>query len=131
MQTPTVAIEKRVEQYVQLRDLIKEIEQRHKEELQPYKDGLEALNGSLLKHLNAIGAESVRTNHGTVYRTNKDSATIADPKAFWDYVVTSKEFELIDKRANKTAVRDYIDDNGAPPPGGNYTQVSVVGVRRS
>lgn len=131
MNTPTTPIDKRVDQYIQLRDKIRDMEAKHKEQLKPYKEALDLLNAALVQHLNAIQAESVRTNYGTVYKTTKDSATISDSTAFWEHVLRTKDFDLIDKRANKTAVRDYIEDNGAPPPGVNYTQVSEVGVRRS
>jgi len=38
---------------------------------------------------------------------------------------------LLDRKANVTAVVDFIEENNAPPPGVNLNQVYVVGVRRS
>lgn len=123
-------LEKRVGQYVALRDRISEIEDLHKAELKPYKDTLEGLGNSMLKHLNTLGIESARTNNGTVYKSAKVSASIADTEAFWNYVVSNKDWDMIDKRANKTAVSDYVSTNGGPPPGVNYAVMHVVGVRR-
>lgn len=126
-----VGIDVRVEQYVKLRDKIKEIETRHKEELSPYKETLEKLNAVILAHLTQVGGESIRTSAGTAYRTEKKSASLADPQAFMEYVVDNAAWDLLDRKANVKAVADYIDENNAPPPGVNFTSTFVVGVRRS
>ncbi len=125
------ALEKKVGQYIQLRDMIKEIEEKHKTELKLYKETLEQLNGSLLQDMNTIGGDSVRTGAGTVYRTAKKSASIADMAAFWTYVVATANFDLLDKRANVKAVEDHIESNKTPPPGVNFNSTFVVGVRRA
>jgi hypothetical protein len=121
----------RVAQYVALRDLIKAKEAEHKEKIKPLKDTLEKLNGVMLSHLDKIGGDSVKTGHGTVYRSAKESASIADMSAFWTFVVVNGDFDLVDKKANVTAVKDYIEKNKAPVPGVNYSKHFVVGVRRA
>lgn len=136
-----VDINQRVAQYVQLRDLIKQKDDEHKKKMAPYRETLEQLNGALLQHLQAQGAESVSTAAGTVYRTEKRSASIADQTAFWTYVVSTGQWDLLDRRANVTAVYDYIQQQveaakedpsitPQPPPGINFSVSHVVGVRR-
>lgn len=127
---PTVDISKRVDQYVRLRDLIKTKEDEHKAVLKPYKEMLEKLNSVLLDHLNTINGESVRTDTGTVYRTEKKAASLADPDAFMRYVIGSEAWDLLDRKANVTAVADFIEENNAPPPGVNFSTTFIVGVRR-
>jgi hypothetical protein len=130
--TPTsTSIDARVDQYVQIRDKIRDMEKAHDELIRPYKDALEQLGSLLLDHLNKTGLESARTASGTVYRSEKVSASVQDVSAFWGYVEGAKAWELIDKRANKTAVTDYVQANGAAPPGVNYNVSHVVGVRRA
>jgi hypothetical protein len=129
--TGPINIDKRVEQFVALRDKIKEIKERQKKELEPYVDTLEKLNGVLLGHLNTIRSNSVGTDHGTVYKTVKKSASISDMTAFWTYVVSQGDFDMVDKKANPTAVEAYIAEHNAPPPGVNFNTLEVVGVRRS
>lgn len=127
---PTVDISKRVDQYVRLRDLIKTKEDEHKAVLKPYKEMLEKLNSVLLDHLNTINGESVRTDTGTVYLTEKKAASLADPDAFMRYVIGSEAWDLLDRKANVTAVADFIEENNAPPPGVNFSTTFIVGVRR-
>src|SRR5215510_5820182 len=123
-------INKRVEQYIALRDKIKKLDDEHKEKMKPFREALEQLNASLLGQLNAIGVENVKTDAGTVYKTKKRSATIADGKAFMDYIILHKDWDLLDRRANVTAVADHIDEFHSQPPGVNYAETFVVGVRR-
>lgn len=125
-----VDIAKRVAQYVALRDIIKEKEAAHKKELERHKKALEDLNSLLLNHLNAIKGNSLATDAGTVYRTEKKSAPLTDAKAFMDYVIKNAAFDLLDRKANVTAVVEYIKHNSAPPPGVNFSSTYVVGVRR-
>ena len=125
-----VDISKRVAQYVALRDLIKVKETEQKKELEKAKKCLEDLNAILLNHLNEIGGNSLSTDAGTVYKTEKKSAPLADPAAFMSYVVDNAAFDLLDRKANVTAVSEFIKQNGAPPPGVNFSTAYVVGVRR-
>jgi hypothetical protein len=125
-----VNIEKRVQQYVALRDHIRAIKERHKAELKAPNETLEKLNSVLLGHLNAIGGVNVGTAYGTVYKTTKKSASVADMSAFWTYVVSQGDFDMVDKRANPTAVEAYIEANGTTPPGVNWNVLEVVGVQR-
>lgn len=128
---PKVGIDTRVDQYIKLRDKIKEIEARHKEELKVYKETLEKLNAVILAHLTQMGGESIRTAAGTAYVTEKKSASLADPQAFMDYVISNEAWDLMDRKANSTAVADFIAEHNAPPPGVNFSTTYVVGVRRS
>jgi hypothetical protein len=124
-------IDLRVDQYIKLRDKIKEIEARHKDELKPYKETLEKLNAVILAHLTQVGGESIRTAAGTAYRTEKKAASLADPQAFMEYVISNEAWDLMDRKANVAAVADFINEYNAPPPGVNFSSTFVVGVRRS
>jgi hypothetical protein len=50
--------------------------------------------------------------------------------AFWCYVTTTVNIELIDKKANVVAVFDFINENKTAPPGVETSVKHVVGVRR-
>lgn len=120
-----------VEKYISLRDLIKRQDDAHKEAMRPLRDQLDTLNAALLGQLISVGTESARCEAGTVYKTKKQSASIADGDLFMTTVIEKGLFELLDRKANVTAVADYIDEhNGSPPPGVNYSVTYVAGVRR-
>ena len=120
-----------VQQYVRLRDKIKEADDAHKVKTGPAKAHLERLNGALLSQLHAAGAESVKTAHGTAYQTTKRSASIADGQAFRGYVIENRAWDMADWKANAPAVEAYLQEHQDLPPGVNLSSVVVVGVRRS
>jgi hypothetical protein len=124
-------IAKRVGQFVKLRDKIAEIKKAQKEFLKPYNETLEQLNAVLLAHLISVNTNSASTDAGTVYKNEKKSASLADPEAFRKFVIANQLFDLIDWKANVTAVEDYINEKELPPPGVNYSSTFVAGVRRS
>ncbi len=126
----TMDVNTNVDEYIRTRDEIRDIESRHKDELRPYKQKLEELGGVLLEQLQTVGGDGVRTKSGTVYVTEKRSASLADPALFMDYVVQNSAWDLLDRKANVTAVTDYIAEHNAAPPGVNYSAVLTVGVRR-
>ncbi len=124
-------ITKRVEQYVRLRDEIKRLDDEHKEKMKPYRDALEKLNNLLLTHLNTIGGDSVKSAAGTVYRTERKTASLSDADAFMRFVIGNEAWDLLDRKANVSAVVDFIAENDAPPPGVTLNQAYLVGVRRA
>lgn len=128
---PPQNIEELVEQFVKLRDRLKEADDDHKKKTKAAREYLDKLNGKLLERLNEIGGESVKTAAGTVYRTTRRSATIADGDAFRQFVIANEAFDIVDWRANATAVDDFIRSEGSPPPGVNFTTAFTVGVRRA
>jgi hypothetical protein len=124
-------IDEIVHQYVSLRDKIKESDKIHKDKTKPARDHLEILNNKLLERLIEVGGESVKTTSGTVYKTVKKSASIADGDTFRAFVIDNELYDLVDWKANPTATADYIEENQVPPPGVNYSTYAEVGVRRS
>jgi hypothetical protein len=133
VQAKPVAIDiaKRVEQYVKLRDKIKELEDKFDEQIKPYKDMLEQLNSLLLDHLNTTNQDSAKTAAGTVYRSERVTASLADAAAFRRFVIGGEHWDLADWKANSTTVQAFNTEHGALPPGVNLNRAYKVGVRRS
>ena len=117
--------------YVKLRDAIKAQDDAHKEKMAPYREAKEKVEALLLDYLQQQKSESVKTENGTVYRTSRKSASLEDADAFMRHVIGSEEWDLLDRKANATAVEAYVKENGVLPPGVKYTVMHTVGVRRS
>ena len=126
-----IDVNKRVEQYVALRDARRELKSNFEVEDKKLRDLQELVVGQLSQHMTDTGTESLRTEHGTCYRTVKYSASLADPDAFMNYVINNQRFDLLDRRANVTAVKEFIKTNKEQPPGVNFSSTSEVGVRRA
>jgi hypothetical protein len=116
--------------YVELRDQVTKLKAELKEKLKPYNKGLEDLDAVLLKALQDQGAKSITTPSGTIYQRIERSASIKDKKAFSEFVKTNNLFDLIDWKANKVAVFNYLGDGNADVPGVNTSAFMTIGVRR-
>lgn len=123
--------ERRTEQYVAVRDKIREISEKHSDELKPFVELQNALTAWFTEQLDKVGAKSVKTAQGTVYQSTRYSASLNDPKAFMDYVIANNAFDLLDRKANSTAVRDFIEQHKSEPPGVRLSAIRTVGVRRA
>lgn len=123
--------EKRIAQYVAVRDRIEDLKEKQAAEMKPLLDLQNLLSGWLQQHLETTGAESVKTSSGTAYISTRFTASLADPDAFMKFVIEQHKFELMDRRANATAVKDYVQENGGLPPGVNLSGIKTVGVRRA
>jgi hypothetical protein len=119
-----------VDKYVRLRDKIAEVKERHKDELKVLTEPLELLGGFLLAQLDKSNVESMRTDGGTISKTEKPSATIEDMAAFRKFVEEFGEWDLVDWRANAPAVKEYAVENSQLPPGVKYSAIVKVSVRR-
>jgi hypothetical protein len=123
-----ISFDTRVEQYLKVRVKEAEIEARHKEELAPLKAAKQKLEALFLNALNSTGQDSARTAHGTVYKKARDSASLEDPDAFLNYIIAGEAWHLIDRKANVTAVRDFLNETGQLPPGVKFSTMITVGV---
>jgi hypothetical protein len=120
-----------VELYIKLRDKKAEISKLRKEEEAAVQSKMDKLEGQLMVALDKLGGEGMRTSAGTAYISSRTSATIADKDAFMAHVKAKQAFELMDVRANKTAVDAYAAEFGDVPPGVNYRTERTVSIRRN
>jgi hypothetical protein len=127
---PQVDVEKRVGQFVKLRDLKAELKAKHEEELRPVNETMSMIEDELKGALNAMNATNMKTEAGTVSLSAKASASAADINAFWTWVITQGAFDMIDKKPNVTAITEYVKQHGVAPPGVNYSVYQGIGVRR-
>ncbi len=124
-------IEDLVRAYVTLRDQKAALKAEQAEAMKPYDEALAKLEARALSVLNQSGVESMKTAAGTVYSTTSTSATVSDKSAFMDYVTNNGAFDLLDVRANKTAVQDFLAAHEDVPPGVTVRRELKVGFRRA
>jgi hypothetical protein len=119
------------QQYIICRDWLKEQDDAHKARCKQVKDDMDKLEGKMLTFLKETGQQTATTPFGTFFKTVKRSASISDVSAFMHHVIGSEDWDLLDKKANVTAVVDFAEHNsGQLPPGVNLTTKEDVNVRR-
>lgn len=118
------------EAYIKLRDKKKEKDEAHKESLKTLVAAMDRIEAGLLEFINASGANSIASDAGTAYKAVQTSATVEDKAAFLAFVKSTDQFEALDVKANKTFVKDYMEENEEVPPGLKVSQIQTIGVQR-
>jgi SPX domain protein involved in polyphosphate accumulation len=123
-------MEKRTRQFIEVRDTIKRLDDEHKARVKDLKELQDKLAGRIQAFMAANSLENLKTAAGTCFLTTRTTASLSDPDAFMDYVKTNQAFDLLDRRANVTAIQKFTKKHNALPPGCNLSTIVQVGVRR-
>ena len=124
-------VDELVDKYIKLRDKKASIKAEYDAKIEEYDKMLDGLESLLLNTFNETGMDSVKTASGTAYVTTRTSASVADWDAFFNgYILQNEAWEMLERRANKTAIEQYKAANSELPPGINWTETRVINVRR-
>ncbi len=120
---------KRTRQYIEIRDALKRIEEKYDAEKRPLLEIQERLSGIISDCMNANNLENLKTEAGTCYTSSRSSASVQDGSMFIEFIKQGN-WDMIERRANATAVKDYVKQHNQLPPGVNLTTIQTLGVRR-
>lgn len=118
-----------VKQFLFVRDGLDKLKAEYDEKKKELTGIRDLLTGKLLAVMEKTNTTSLRSPHGTATLSVKYTASLTDPDAFMKHVKETQNFELLDRRANATAVVEYIRHHGEKPPGTNLSEWRSVGVR--
>ena len=77
-----------------------------------------------------LGVDSFKTRSGTAYRTVKTSYRVGSFDDFIEWIKETGNFQCLEKRAAKNAVKEVHDETGEIPPGLEYHAEIEFDVRR-
>jgi hypothetical protein len=118
--TDKMTVDKAIENYVKLRIKKQEIENVVKEKTKKIDGLMTKLEHFLMTECAEQNVESFKTEHGTAFIKETDYASVDDWDAVIAFVAQEDAFEFMTKKVNKTAVKEYIEENKMPPPGMSY-----------
>jgi len=128
MTTPNIG--EVIRTYTKLRDQKAAIEGEVKERVSEIKAKLDKLEAYLKTQMDAQGLTSFKSDYGTAFLTTTDYANVADWDAVLTFIQENEAFDMLEKRISKIAVRGYIEQTKAVPPGVNYGTKLEVNIRR-
>ena len=120
-----------IKKYIQVRDKANDIKKEHKEQLAPYNEAMQKIEDHMQKLMEQSDLENLKSEEGTAYKTTQTSVTVADWDSFKDYIITMGAWHMLDKRANKTAVSEVVEETGELPPGLDMKRSIKINIRRS
>lgn len=122
-----------VASYIRLRDKKSALKKDLESKTEKIDTLLKDMEAAILKTFNDTGQDSARTEFGTAYKSVRTSASVASREDFLGWVLADIDDRnsFLDVRANKTAVEQFRAANDDLPPGLNWREEVVIGVRRS
>lgn len=111
--------------YVKIRDKRRELEKQAAE----LKEQEAALQSELLEICKQQGAQTIRTEYGTVSRRTTKNYWTSDWESFANFIKEHDAFSLLQQRINSTNMAQFLEENpDLLPPGLNaeVTQTVVI-----
>lgn len=125
-----LTIEQAIGAYVKLREKKAQIEAKAKADTKPVVDTMDKIEAYLKEQADLLGVQSFKTDSGTAFLTTSERANVANWDEVLKFILENEAFDMLEKRVNKTAVREYLSANQAVPPGVNYGTSIEVSVRK-
>lgn len=130
--TEEISADKLVAVYVKMRDKRAALLREYEEQDEGIKAQMEMVEGKLLDLCKSVGADSLKTQHGTVIRSVKTRYWTSDWNSMHKFVMEHNMPELLEKRISQTTMKQLLEENpDMMPPGVNIDSRYAVTIRRS
>lgn len=118
--------------YIKMRDKRAELLKAYEAEDAKIQAQMEMVEDELKKMCEEIGADSIKTEHGTVYRSVKTQYQVNDWDNMYKFVMEHNIPQVLFKRISTTNMKQFLDENpNLMPIGMNIDNKYTVTVRRS
>lgn len=141
-----------VQKYIALRDEKASVAERHKSEMAPFNEKMEVIETVLLREMEKMGVDSLKTPAGTPYKAVSKSLKLVDPESFKVFalqpvvdaleklpnmpdiralLIAGIRWDIIDFRPLKSGVEQSLQDGEKLPPGITMDSFTKINIRRS
>ena len=118
MTTESHGVDSLVEAFIALRDEKREIERNVALRVAEIEADMEVLTVALKDLCKEIGADSIRTSHGTVIRSVKKKYWTNDWASIHSFMKEHDAFELLEKRIHQSNMKEFLEANPDLHPAG-------------
>jgi hypothetical protein len=127
-----VPVDKLAGIYIKIRDARAKLKSEYEAKDTELQEQMDVIEEQLLEACKSIGADSIRTNAGTVIRSIKSRYWTDDWDSMYNFVREHDAFGLLERRIHQTNMKQFIEENPDMLPMGLNTdsRYSIV-VRRS
>jgi hypothetical protein len=127
-----VSIEKLTRVYIKMRTKKEEMNKEFEATISELEEKMKTVKSAILDHMKEIGAESLRTESGTVYRTVLTRYTTNDWDSMHKFILEHEVPELLEKRLQQTNLKAFLEEHPELiPPGLNANNEYSVTIKRS
>jgi hypothetical protein len=130
--TEEISADKLVAAYIKMRDRRAELLREYEDADGGVKTQMEMVEAKLLELCKTVGADSLKTKHGTVIRGVKTRYWTSDWASMHKFILEHQMPDLLEKRISQSTLKQLLDENpDMMPPGVNVDSKYSVTVRRS
>jgi len=123
--------DKMTKAYIKIRQKRSELSAEYKKKDDELAQQLDILKRALLSYCDRNKVESVRTDEGLFFRSNKTKYWASDWEAMHKFVIEHQVPELMDKRLNQTNIKQFLEENPELKPEGLKIDTEyVISVRK-
>jgi hypothetical protein len=95
----------------------------------PLLEAMQVIENIFLQRFEESGETASKTKSGTAYTVTETTVTVKDWGAFLEYVNHNAAWEMLERRASKSAVTEFVEEHGSTPPGLALSQSKKVNIR--
>ena len=110
--------EKLVKTYIAIRDERNKLAREYDTKDKDLANDLISIEQALLSSCNEIGADSMRTEFGTVIKSTRENFVCGDWDNFKKFVLENEAVELLQQRIHQSNFKEFLsgrEDEGLPP----------------
>jgi hypothetical protein len=125
--------EELVSAYLALRNSRAELKESYEEADAKLKADMDQIEQAMLEICNEVGADSIKTTHGTLIRKVNERFYCTDWDNFKNYVLENEAVELLERRIHQGNFKEHmtqIEGQGLPP-GVNVMREYGITVRKA
>ena len=127
-----IPLEKLTRIYIKMREKKAEVTHEMEDKIGKIDSDMKAVKSAILQHMKDIGAESLKTSAGVVYRTVRTTYATSDWESMNKFILEHSVPELLEKRIHQTNMKAFLEENPELIPAGlNANSEYSVTVRRN
>jgi hypothetical protein len=117
--------------YIKMRDKRKELLAQYEEQDKKIEAQMILVEEELLKLCKDIGADSIKTQAGTVFRSVRTRYETTDWESMYNFILEHDIPQVLERRISTTNMKQFLDENPTlMPVGMNVNNRYTVTVRR-
>lgn len=127
-----IKVDSLVQAYLKLRLEREKLAKKYEQEDSVFKEQMDRLEEAMLNTCNDIGAETLRTESGTIVKTLKENYVCGDWDNFKRFILENQALELVQQRISQTNFKEFMSTRGEDglPPGISTMREFKITVRK-
>lgn len=129
---PSPGVETLVKAYLAIRTERDKLSREYEAKDRELQNDMEQIQAVLLDKCNEIGADSIRTESGTIVKTMRENFVCGDWDNFRRFVLENNAIELLQQRIHQSNFKEFMSNHeeDGMPPGISTMREFAISVRK-